>query len=185
MAKFYKEMEQSKFPKDIDQEISPDTKEKKKKEPKVKKIDEKKLEKKRRKILLPKDEKLKKPKKALNVLIVNPKKYQQDSALKKIAKVLIEVFYEFAEITKVNGMYYLRREVTTGWLRLLWSCIMISLLSFAATLIYLLYRRYLDSPTRVTIAPTLSINEIPFPAVTICHPQNIMEYKSREFLKKV
>ena len=175
-------MEPSKFPKDVDQEIP--TREKKK-ERKVKKPDEKKLEKIRRKILLPKDEKLKKPKKSSNVLIVDPKKYQQDSALKKIVKVLTAVFYEFAEITKVNGMYYLRRGVTTGWLRLLWSCIMISLLSFAATLIYLLYRRYLDSPTRVTIAPTLSINEIPFPAVTICHPQNVMEYKSREFLKKV
>jgi Amiloride-sensitive sodium channel len=152
--------------------------------PKVEKIKKVKAAKKV-KIVLPKDPKLRVPKKPENVLLVDSKKHLKDSTLRKIFKVLIATFYEFAAITKVNGMYYLRQSVTHGWLRLLWSCIMISLLSFAATLIYLLYRRYLDSPTRVTIDPPMSINSIPFPAVTICHPQNVMEYKSREFVKRV
>lgn len=142
-------------------------------------------EKARRKILIPKDEKLRKPKASSNVLILNPKKYRKDSTAKKIFTVFVDTFYEWASITKVNGSYYLRRFVTSGWIRVLWSCIMISLLSFAATLIYLLYRRYLDSPTRVTIAAPLLVNDIPFPGVTICHPQNVMEYKSREFVHKM
>lgn len=141
-----------------------------------------KLRKKRVKILIPKDEKLKKPKKIENVLLVDPKKYQKDSSLKRIVDVIVDTFYEFAGITKVNGMYYLRRYVTHGFQRFLWSCIMISLLSFAATLIYLLYRRFIDSPTRVTIASPMAIHEIPFPGITICHPQNVMEYKSEEYL---
>ncbi|XP_070494636.1 sodium channel protein Nach-like [Chironomus tepperi] len=29
----------------------------------------------------------------------------------------------------------------------------------------------------------MSIHEIPFPGITICHPQNVMEYKSREFVR--
>lgn len=138
---------------------------------------------KRAKILLPKDKKLKKPKKTGNILLIDPKKYHKETIIKKLINVIIDTFYEFAEITKVNGMYYLRRFVTHGFQRILWSCIMLSLLSFAATLIYLLYRRFLDSPTRVTIASPMSIHEIPFPGITICHPQNVMEYKSREFIE--
>lgn len=123
------------------------------------------------KYVVPKDEKLKKPVPPKNVLIVNNKRHQKDSVLRKVGKVFTATFYEYAGITKVNGMYYLRQFVTEGWLRNVWNCIMIGLLTFAATLIYLLYRRYLDSPTRVTIASPLRINEIPFPGVTICHPQ--------------
>lgn len=160
-------------------------KEKKVKEPKVKKTKEKKIKEAKSKIVLPIDEKLKKPKESSNVLILNPKKHQKDSTLRKIAKVFIATFYEYAGITKVNGMFYLRQFVTHGWLRFFWSCVMIGLMTFGATLIYLLYRRYLDSPTRVTIAPPMLTNTIPFPGVTICHPQNVMEYKSREFVKKM
>jgi len=157
---------------------------KKKKAKKVTKAKEPKQPKviKKRRIV---DEKLKKHKKIPNVLIVDPKKHRKDSMTKRLANVFSDTFYEYADITKVNGMHYLRRFVTSGWLRFMWSCIMISLLSFAATLIFLLYRRYLDSPTRVTISSPMPIVELPFPAITICHPQNIMEYKSKEFVKKL
>jgi hypothetical protein len=148
---------------------------------KKKKEDTQKTKKKVR-ILIPKDAKLRKPKFVGNVLLTNPKNYIKDSMPKKIAGVIVDTFYEFASITKVNGMYYLRRFVTHGFQRFLWSCIMLFLLSFAVTLVYLLYRRFVDSPTRVTIDAPISIHEIPFPGVTICHPQNVMEYKSKEFL---
>lgn len=124
---------------------------KKKKEPPIKRIK--------------RDKKLQKAKPVDNVLIVDPKKFQKVSTLRKIATVIVDTFYEFAGITKVNGMYYLRRFVTQGFQRFLWSCIMLTLLSFAASLVYLLYRRYLDSPTRVIIAAPLGIHEIPFPGV--------------------
>lgn len=136
------------------------------------------------KTVLPKNETLKKPQPSSNFLILNSKKFKKDSVKLKVKKVFIATFYEYAEITKVNGMFYLREFVTSGWVRVLWSCIMIGLLSFSATLIYLLYGRYVTSPTRVTIASAMPINSIPFPGLTICHPQNIMEYKSREFVKK-
>jgi hypothetical protein len=143
---------------------------------------EEKLRKKRVKILIPKDKKLKKPKFVGNVLLTNPRNYIKDSTVKRIFNVIVDTFYEFAGITKVNGMYYLRRFVTYGFQRLLWSTIMLTLLTFAVTLVYLLYRRFVESPTRVTIDAPILIHEIPFPGVTICHPQNVMEYKSKEFL---
>lgn len=176
-------MEPSKYPKDDGNKVKLEKKVKKKKNPSKNK--KKKLEARRKKIMLPKDKKLKQPKASSNVLILNTKKHQKDSAPKKFIKIFIAVFYEYAAITKVNGMYYLRRNVTTSWLRFFWSCVMIILMTFAGTLIFLLYRRYLESPTRVTIASPMSINSIPFPGVTICHPQNIMEYKSKEFVTKM
>ncbi|CRL01765.1 CLUMA_CG014981, isoform A [Clunio marinus] len=139
----------------------------------------------KKKLFLPKDIGLRKPKPPTNVLILNPKKHHQNSTLRKFIIVFVGLFYEYANITKVNGMYHLRKNVTTGWLRLLWSCIILSLLCFAGTLNYMLYRRYIDSPTRVTIAAPMPISSIPFPGVTICHPQNVMEYKSMEFVKKL
>lgn len=32
-------------------------------------------------------------------------------------RLLTEVFYDFAENTKINGIYYLKRGITTGILR--------------------------------------------------------------------
>lgn len=130
-----------------------------------------------------KNEKLKKPKDSPNVLIV--KHRQKESFVRKVLNVLVETYYEYADITKVNGMFYLRKFSSGGCQRMVWSCIMIVLLSFSATLVHLLYRRYLDSPTRVTIDSPMPINTIPFPAVTICHPQNVIEYKSKAFVKRM
>lgn len=139
---------------------------------KFKQPSEKKLEKQRKKLLIPKDSKLKRAKKSPNVLIVNPKALKKDPTWMRIFHVFSDTFYEYADITKVNGMYYLRRGVTSGALRVLWSFIMIGLFSFAISLVYLLYRRFVESPTRVTIAPSFSIEQIPFPGFTICHPQS-------------
>lgn len=126
-----------------------------------------------------------KPKFAQNVLIINPKTHSTEKNSTRIFKVLSETFYEYFNITKVNGMYYLRKFVTTGWLRLFWTIIPIGLMILAGTLIYLLYSRYLGSPTRVTIASPMPSTSVPFPGVTICHPQNVMEYKTREFINKM
>ena len=163
-----------------------EVKPKKKKE----KVEKKKKEKVEKKVKEPpikkikRDKKLQKAKGVQNVLLVDPKKFQKASTIRKVATVIVDTFYEFADITKVNGMYYLRRFVTQGFQRFLWSCIMISLLSFATSMVYLLYRRFLDSPTRVIIAAPLGIHQIPFPGITICHPQNVMEYKTKEFVRK-
>lgn len=157
------------------------------KKKKKEKVEKKKIEKKVKEPPIKKikrDKKLQKAKQVENVLLVDPKKFQKVTTIRKIVTVIVDTFYEFAGITKVNGMYYLRRFVTQGFQRFLWSCIMLSLLSFAASMVYLLYRRFLDSPTRVIIAPPLGIHQIPFPGITICHPQNVMEYKTKEFVRK-
>uniref|UniRef100_A0A336M005 CSON006246 protein n=1 Tax=Culicoides sonorensis TaxID=179676 RepID=A0A336M005_CULSO len=99
-------------------------------------------------------------------------------------KVLTEVFYDFAENTKINGMHYLKRGVTTGILRILWAIWMITMLCFGAYIAILLWDSFVYSPTRVT-SDSVFVKEVPFPAVTICHPQSIMDYQVERFLKEI
>lgn len=60
-----------------------------------------------------------------------------------------------------------------------------SLFSFAAVLVVMLWKKYLESPTRMTISAPLSTLEVPFPAVTVCHPQSVLDYKAEEFVDKM
>lgn len=103
----------------------------------------------------------------------------------RILSAINETFYEYVGITKVNGMFYLSKEMTSGFSRILWSFLPIIIFIFGLTMVVLLYYKYLDSPTRMTIASPLSILEIPFPAITICHPQNVMDYKVESFVNKL
>lgn len=99
--------------------------------------------------------------------------------------VLKETFYEYAEMSKVNGMYYLRKNVTSGFPRLLWVLIIGSLFSLGVVLVILLWRKYVDSPTRMTVASEMSILQVPYPGITICHPQSVMDYKAEKLVDKL
>lgn len=89
-----------------------------------------------------------------------------------------ETFYEFCEMTKVNGLYYLRRGTTTGVKRLIWALIPLPLFAVAIFLGYALWQRYSGAPTRMIIDTPLAILDVPFPAITICHPQSVIDYKA-------
>ncbi|XP_039438732.1 sodium channel protein Nach-like [Culex pipiens pallens] len=99
--------------------------------------------------------------------------------------VLRETFYDYALMTKVNGMYYMRRNVTTGFARFVWVTILSTLFSLGVLLVVLLWKKYLDSPTRMTIASDMSILQVPFPGITICHPQSVLDYKAVKFVEKI
>ena len=122
---------------------------------------------------------------AINVLMLKKNKNVQLSTLKKVQNVLTEMFYEYTDITKINGMFYLRKFVTKGLQRLLWCFFLTSYLTLGITLVFLLWKRYLDSPTRTTIASPKTTLEVAFPAVTICHPQSVIDYKAEEFVNKM
>lgn len=99
--------------------------------------------------------------------------------------VIRETFYDYTEMTKVNGMYYLQRNVTSGIPRLLWIVLLATSLCLGIVLVFLLWKKYVDSPTRMTVAPEMAILQVPFPAVTICHPQSVMDYRAEEFVDKL
>ncbi|XP_055594577.1 sodium channel protein Nach-like [Uranotaenia lowii] len=88
-------------------------------------------------------------------------------------------------MTKVNGMYYMRRNVTSGFARLIWVTILTTLFSLGVALVFLLWRRYVDSPTRMTVASEMKILQVPFPGITLCHPQSVVDYKAEKFVDKL
>lgn len=96
-----------------------------------------------------------------------------------------EAFQEYCRTTKVNGLYYLRRGATEGSGRRIWIALPAVLLVLAVLLVFSLWQRYLGSPTRMTIGSPLSVAEVPFPAVTICHPQSVIEYKAKDFVERM
>lgn len=102
-----------------------------------------------------------------------------------VGLAISKTFYEYAEMSKVNGMYYLRKTSTQGFSRLIWSLIPLLLLTFAALLVFFLWKRYLESPTRMTIATPLPSLDVPFPGITVCHPQSILDYKAVPFVNRM
>lgn len=53
----------------------------------------------------------------VNVMIMRKEKRVRISNFRKAFMVLTEMFYEYVDITKVNGMFYLRRFVSQGFQR--------------------------------------------------------------------
>uniref|UniRef100_A0A1S4H4X8 Uncharacterized protein n=4 Tax=gambiae species complex TaxID=44542 RepID=A0A1S4H4X8_ANOGA len=96
-----------------------------------------------------------------------------------------DTFYDFASMSKIHGMYYLQRQVTTGFVRLLWIAIIVAFFVFGIVLIYLLWQKFVDSPTRMTIASEMKIVQVPFPGITLCHPQSVVDYKAERFVEKI
>lgn len=102
--------------------------------------------------------------------------------IKIVRSILIDLFYDYAANTKVNGLYYLRRGKTSGALRALWTAIPISILLFGSYLVYQLASQFNAVPTLMIIDRPRPVNAVPFPAVTFCHPQTVLDYKAREFV---
>lgn len=102
-----------------------------------------------------------------------------------VGRALGEAFEEYCRTTKVNGLYYLRRGATEGIGRRIWIALPVVVLLLAVLLVFSLWQRYLGSPTRMTIGSPLSVAEVPFPAVTICHPQSVIEYKAKDFVDRM
>uniref|UniRef100_A0A182K6C4 Uncharacterized protein n=1 Tax=Anopheles christyi TaxID=43041 RepID=A0A182K6C4_9DIPT len=96
-----------------------------------------------------------------------------------------DTFYDFASMSKIHGMYYLQRKITTGFVRLLWIAIIATFFGFGIVLIYLLWQKFVDSPTRMTIASEMKIVQVPFPGITLCHPQSVVDYKAERFVEKI
>lgn len=110
-----------------------------------------------------------------------PKRPKQSN----FSKSFIKTFQEYCLNTKVNGFYFYRKGVTKGFERFLWLIIPILVFLFGIFMIILLWQRYLDFPIRITIGAVLSTVQVPFPALTICHPQNVVDYKIEPFLDKL
>lgn len=105
--------------------------------------------------------------------------------IKRISRVLLETFYDFADMSKINGMYYLQRGVTQGYVRIGWTLLMLAMLFFGGVLSVLAWIKFVSFPTQLTIAESMRVGDIPFPAVTICHPQSVIDYQVKKFMNQM
>lgn len=118
----------------------------------------------------------------LQTQLRQPNVYQR---LSYVRIALGKTFEEYCRTTKVNGPHYWQKGVTRGRGRLIWTIIPIALMATGLLLVFSLWQRYLSSPTRMTIGSPLSVVDVPFPAVTICHPRTVVHYKAEDFVERV
>lgn len=103
-----------------------------------------------------------------------------------LKRALGQTFEEYCSRTKVNGPYYWQKGVTRGRRgRIMWTIIPLGLMVTGLILVFSLWQRYLASPTRMTIGRPLFVTQVPFPAVSICHPRFVVEYKAAEFVERM
>lgn len=69
--------------------------------------------------------------------------------------------------------------------RVLWSIIPIVIFLFGAVLVYQLVRAFFEKPTVMIIDKPTSVQSIPFPGITFCHPQTVIDHKARLFVDKL
>lgn len=115
---------------------------------------------------------------------------------------LIESFYSFVDLSKINGLYYLRRNpkknirwkignlksinslINSKNCRYIWTLISMLILAFAGILIHLMAKNFFQNPTLISHATPMSLMTIPFPAITICPSDAMSPIKLDTFLEK-
>lgn len=84
-----------------------------------------------------------------------------------------------------NYNNYFNSNIPFTLFRLFWIIIPITMLIFGSYLVFELAAKFLIAPTFMIIDTPQSILSVPFPAVTYCHPQTVLDHKAREFVQNM
>ena len=99
---------------------------------------------------------------------VYPAKYEPHKR-KSARKKTLETTKEFCDATSIHGFAYISHERNSSIDRIFWSVVVILALSFTAYQVIVLYLEWQDEPVITTLETVAQpIEEIDFPAVTIC-----------------
>ncbi|XP_061710729.1 pickpocket protein 28-like isoform X2 [Cydia pomonella] len=91
-------------------------------------------------------------------------------------QLLMQIVYDFAENTTLNGLKYMAEKRTSILERLFWTSTFILSTILCVMMVYKSYVKYDTSGVVVTLKEHLvSVNEYPFPAVTICPQARIRQ----------
>ena len=94
-------------------------------------------------------------------------KYTHDEK-KSTRKIVVEIAGEYAESTSIHGISYMSDRKHSPW-RPAWAIVAVLALTFAAYQVAELYKDWQDEPVVTTLDTIVQpIQEIKFPAVTIC-----------------
>ena len=97
---------------------------------------------------------------------------------------LIDQFRKFSTETSLHGIKYINEEGRHWGERVLWVLLCIASVVFGCFIFYPVFERWINFPTITTIFQTnYPISNIPFPAVTICSNNKIIETQLNKILK--
>ena len=103
--------------------------------------------------------------------MINPEKYKQSqkNELNSARKRIFGTTKEYASATTIHGFSYIADENQSTAERLVWAIVVISAIIFTACQVSSLYKEWQDEPVITTLETVAEpIEEIKFPAVTIC-----------------
>lgn len=56
---------------------------------------------------------------------------------------------------------------------------------FGSLMVYELVRAFFSMPTMTIVDKSVTVQNVPFPGITFCHPQTVIDYKARLFVNKL
>lgn len=68
---------------------------------------------------------------------------------------------------------------------MLWVLIIILITIFGGVLTLLVIQSFFNIPTLMTKDVPVPTLQVPFPAVTICHANTVIDYKARDFVNRM
>lgn len=77
-------------------------------------------------------------------------------------------------------MYNLKKSLSC-----LWIIIPVLAIIFGAYLVVNLLRNYQEVPTLIIIDKPIAVQSVVYPALTFCHPQTVLDFKARQFVKNM
>lgn len=63
-----------------------------------------------------------------------------------------------------------------------WSTVIIIAFFIGAVILTHLISQFLQVPFQITVGYPAPLLSIPFPAITLCHPQTVIKFKAQKFI---
>ena len=97
-----------------------------------------------------------------------------------------ETLSDFAENSTTHGIFYVFERDVHYWSRLVWLLTVLALFILAIVMIKSLYGHWRDNPITTTIEdPAVPIEEIEFPAITLCGIGTVTELATIAYIKQI
>ncbi|CAL1673516.1 unnamed protein product [Lasius platythorax] len=119
--------------------------------------------------------------------IANRNNDQEKEKVEKSKKKKHQLFTELSELTKqycmnstLHGLRYIGNSELSIVERIFWIISFTTALGTALYYIYYLYQKWSGSPVIISLSPEpVSLNEFPFPSVTICNMNNVKKTEAK------
>ncbi|KAJ6635204.1 Sodium channel protein Nach [Pseudolycoriella hygida] len=95
------------------------------------------------------------------------------------------IWLDYIDHTPVHGFFYLRASESTGFERIIWSTVIVASFIVGVILLAHLVAKFVTSPFQITAGHPEMLMRIPFPSISICHSQTVIDFHARNFVDKM